>query len=210
MAARKKKAKNKRVTLKANSALDRLVHDKLDKGFVLRFSTSPTDFDHESPGWKLVSDGFQSNEPFAIAFNVILNSILTHQRVFFVLFKEGFVDLLKHDEATKKACSRRLREKVRKVEYKTFRALMHKSGYFKEQDKLETKDGNTAEIFEVVEPTLRSYLSVKVASPQDQHQEILDFYQRSRDDRDKEAERRRINEQRAEAHKAERQRQAGQ
>ena len=180
----KKKANNgnrTRITLKANSELDRLVYETMGHGFKLCRTTDPIDFEIESAAWKLVIDGLGSCDPLALAFTVLLNSILTHRRLVFVLFKEDFNQLLKYDVGLRSQCSRRKREKAKAVRYIEFRAFMRQSGYFKEVARLKTKNNQEAIAFEVQHPAIAEFLLAKGINAAKQLFEIEEFYKNSRD-----------------------------
>jgi hypothetical protein len=171
--------RSQNVTLEPKSDLDRLVHDKLGQGFKLCLTTAPSGYSKESAAWKMVTDGLLSSDPRALAFTILMNSILTHRRIFFVLLDEEFTRLIRHDEGVK-ALPRRLRDKVKVVQYAEFRALMHRSGYFQEVSKVVTQNGFEISIFQVIEPKLLAQLKT-ASDPQEQLKEIEDFYQRSRE-----------------------------
>lgn len=175
------------VTLKARSAMDQLVQEKMADGFILRNTLDLKDFKKDEPAHQLVLDGYKSEEPTALALTIIVNSVIAHGRIHFVLTKDEFTKMLKYDQGVRNSCSRRKRESVIKnVPYAMFRALMYKSGYFKHVADVLTKDGNEIKILEVVHSTLLEHLISRGSKPQEQLVEIHEFYERSRK---KEAER---------------------
>ena len=181
MSNKKKKTKKFSVTLKPRSALDFLVQEKMADGFILRNTMDLKELSKEVAAHQFVLDGYKSAEPSALALTVVINSVLAHGRIYFVLAKEDFTRMTKYDEGLRKNCSRRKRESVIKnVPYAQFRALMYKSGYFKHVGDVITKNGNEVRILEVIEPVLRSHLVASGAIEESQVKEIHDFYERSR------------------------------
>jgi len=181
MSKKRKKMKKVAVTLKARSAMDQMVQEKMADGFILRNTIDLKDFKKDILAHQLVLDGHKSAEPSALALTIIVNSVIAHGRIHFVLTKDDFTKMMKYDQGLRKSCSRRKRESVIKdVPYAMFRALMYKSGYFKHVADVMTKDGNEVKILEAIHPILLEYLVLSGRNSATQLAEIHEFYDRSR------------------------------
>lgn len=175
----RKKQKISKV-IEPQTELDRLLSDKMNQGFILRKTLSPTELDSAEVAHQIIINGLDSASPDALAFVTILNAVIAHKRLFFILTRDNYRHILKNDRNLRVKCSRRKREAVLKIEYGFFKAMLFKTGYFKDAGIIKSKLNNDLRIIETSYTPLVEYFEKLNIKPTDQLKEIEDFYDKSR------------------------------
>ncbi len=168
--------------MKKQTVLEQLTQKALEQRFILFKTTWITETHMANSAFKfLLEDGYQSKDPVTLVLAVILNAMLTQERIVTILAKKHLMALAKQDRHIK-SLPRRLKTKVYKVirtEYGLLcAALRNNTQIFKVSDE-KSRYGREIKVLEVILPQVRSYLD-NVAKAILQRQEIKAFYSTSR------------------------------